>query len=80
MFTIECGVNKIEKHKPISLKHVHVGCLIFDPHLTKHQSNIECLIKKSDQMIKFHTSNSRKKSDNQFMSMLRVGHCKLHMM
>lgn len=50
MFTIDYGIDKIGRHSQISLKHVHVGCLVFDPHLTKHQSNIECLVKKSDQM------------------------------
>ena len=39
MFTIECRVVfNIQKHSPISFKHVSVWCLLFDPHRTTCQS------------------------------------------
>ena len=42
VFTVQCGVvDKIRRCSPISLKHVCVRCLLFDPCLTPHQPNVD---------------------------------------
>ncbi len=41
VFSVQCGgVDKIQRRSPISLKHVCVRCLLFDPRLTPHRPNV----------------------------------------
>ena len=42
MFSVQCGgVDKIQRRSPISLNHVCVRCLLFDPRLTPHRPNVD---------------------------------------
>ena len=53
VFNIECGiVNKILRHRPISLNEVSLshGCLFFDPHLTTRQITCTGSIKTSNRI------------------------------
>ena len=44
-------INNFWRHSPISLTCVSWWCLFFDPHLTKHQSNIGVRLKTSNRII-----------------------------